>query len=396
MRLETPPELEAFRKKVRAFIAEHAPGVKANAGVRAPEPDLLPAIREWTAKLYAAGYLGIDWPAEFGGRPEAHPLESHIVVEEITRARTWQPIGAAGLASAAVIDFGTAEQQQRFLPRIRDGRDIWCQLFSEPGAGSDLAALSTRARLDGDHWVVDGQKVWTTNGQHADMGYLLARTDPDAPKHRGITAFALDMTTAGVDVRPLREITGTTDFNEVFLDGVRIPVGNVIGEPNQGWKVAMSSLGRERSGVAAHGVELFAVLDDLLELAGRSSVSGGPALADSATRQRIGELATGVFVNAAMVNLAQSRMLAGTEQPADAPIGKIFFSELNHDLTRFGVDLQGTDGILTAEDPGVAAAGWWQDAHLYSRAYTIAGGANEILRTQIAERGLGLPREPRP
>jgi alkylation response protein AidB-like acyl-CoA dehydrogenase len=396
MRLESPPELEAFRKKVRAFVADHAPGPKTHAGVRAPEHAAVPVIRRWTAELFAAGFLGIDWPVEYGGRPDAHPLEAHIVVEEITRARTWQPIGAAALAAAAIIDFGTAEQRERFLPRMRGAEDIWCQLFSEPGAGSDLANLSTRARPDGDGWVVDGQKVWTTNGQHADMGYLLARTDPDAPKHRGITAFALDMRTPGVDVRPLREITGTTDFNEVFLDGVRIRAANVIGEVNQGWKVAMSSLGRERSGVAAHGVELFAVLDDLLGLAGESTVRGGPALEDSATRQRIGELATRVHVNAAMVNLAQSRMLAGTEKPADAAIGKIFFSEVNHDMAEFGVDLQGADGILTEADPAVRRGGWWQDAYLYARAYTIAGGANEILRTQIAERGFGLPREPRP
>lgn len=399
MRLESTPELDAFRKSVRAFVAEHAPGIKKHAGVRAPEPELMPAIRAWTAKLYEAGFLGINWPSEYGGRPEAHPLEPFIVAEEISRARTWPPIGAATLASAAVIEFGTDEQRARFLPRIRTGADVWCQLFSEPDAGSDLAALQTRARLEGEGsdavFVVDGQKVWTTNGQYADMGYLLARTDPDAPKHKGITAFALPMNSPGVDIRPLREITGTTDFNEVFLSGVRIPAANVIGQLNNGWRVAMSSLGHERSGVAARAVELFSVLDELRGLAERTPVDGRPAVEDSATRQVIGELATRAHVNAAMVNLAQSRMLHGTERPADAPLGKIFFSELNHDLAGFGVQLQGTDGLLTEDDPDAVADGWWQDAHLYSRAFTIAGGANEILRTQVAERGLGMPREPR-
>ncbi|GAA5149012.1 acyl-CoA dehydrogenase family protein [Pseudonocardia eucalypti] len=394
MRLESTPEVEAFRHRVRAFVAEHAPGTRTHAGVRAPEPELMPAIRVWTAKLYEAGLLGIDWPAEYGGRPGAHPLEPFVVAEEISRARTWPPVGAASLVSAALIEFGSDDQRARFLPRIRTCEDVWCQLFSEPGAGSDLAALRTRARLEGDVFVVDGQKVWTTNGQYADMGYLLARTDPDSPKHRGITAFALDMRSPGVDVRPLREITGTTDFNEVFLDGVRIPAGNVIGRVNSGWRVAMSSLGRERSGVAARGVELFAMLDDLVRLAQEIPVGGRPALDDSATRQVIGELATRAHVNAAMLGLAQSRMLHGTEQPGDGPIGKIFFSEVNHDLTAFGVRLQGTDGLLTEGDPHVPAGGWWQDAHLYSRAYTIAGGANEVLLTQIAERALGLPREP--
>ena len=397
MRLEPTPELEAFRRKVRAFVAEHAPGVKTHSGVRAPEPALMPAIREWTAKLYEAGFLGIDWPVEYGGRPDAHPLEPFVVAEEIARARTWPPVGAASLASGALLDFGTDAQRARFLPRIRACEDVWCQLFSEPEAGSDLASLRTRARREGGAdddgvFVVDGQKVWTTNGQHADMGYLLARTDDAAPKHRGITAFALDMRSPGVDIRPLREITGTTDFNEVFLDGVRIPAANVIGRVNDGWRVAMSSLGRERSGVAARGAELFAVLDDLLRLAEETPVGGRPAVEDSATRQAIGELAARVQVNAAMISLAQSRMLHGTEGVGDALLGKIFFSELNHDLAEFGLRLQGTDGLLVEGDAEVVAGGWWQDAHLYSRAYTIAGGANEVLRTQVAERGLGLPR----
>ncbi|MET8978810.1 acyl-CoA dehydrogenase family protein [Streptomyces sp. NPDC004539] len=387
---DATPELDTFRARVRAFVARHSPGPKPHAGVRAPAPALLPALRAWTAKLYDAGLLGIDWPPEYGGRPDAHPLEASIVAEEIARARTWAPIGAASLASAAVIGHGTPDQRTRFLPRIRSCADIWCQLFSEPEAGSDLAALRTRAVRDGEVFVVTGQKVWTTNGQHADMGYLLARTDPDAPRHRGVTAFALDMRSPGVDVRPLREITGTTDFNEVFLDGVRVPAANVIGEVNGGWRVAMSSLGHERSGVAARGAELLAVLDDLVALAAETG-----ALDDSATRQTLGELAARVQVNAALTGVARSRLLHGTEQPADALLGKIFFSELNHDLADFGLRLQGTDGLLVEGDPGAVADGWWQDAHLYARAYTIAGGANEVLRTQIAERGLGLPREAR-
>ena len=389
MRLETPPELDEFRREVREFIEKKAPGVKTRTGVRAPEPEQMPAIRAWTAALYEAGYLGINWPAEYGGRPGAHPMESFIVAEEIARARTWAPIGAAALASAAIIEFGTPEQQKHFLPRIRSCEDVWCQLFSEPGAGSDLASLQTRAVRDGDEYVVTGQKVWTTNGQHADMGYLLARTNPQAPKHRGITAFALDMRTPGVDLRPLREITGTTDFNEVFLDNVRVPAENVIGEVDNGWRVANSSLSHERSGVAANGIEMFRQLDDLLKLA-----KSAGRLDDGAVRDRIGDLATRVHVNAAIAKLVQSRMLARTETPAEAPLSKIFFSEINHDLAVAGLALQGTDGLLTEEDPDAVAGGWWQDAYLYARAYTIAGGANEVLRNVVAERAFQLPREP--
>ncbi|SHN39934.1 acyl-CoA dehydrogenase family protein [Cryptosporangium aurantiacum] len=387
MRLESPRELEVFRAEVRAFIAEHAPGTKKHTGVRAPEAELIPAIRRWTAALYEAGYLGIGWPKEFGGRPDAHPLEAFIVAEEIARARTWPPIGAASLAAGAILEFGTPEQQAHFLPRIRRCEDIWCQLFSEPGAGSDLASLQTRAVRHGDEFVVDGQKVWTTNGQHADVGYLLARTNPDAPKHRGITAFALDMRTPGVDVRPLREITGTSDFNEVFFDSVRIPAANVIGEVDNGWRVANSSLVHERSGVGASGVELQLQLEDLLAVA-------GPTVEFSDVRETIGELATRVLVNQAVTGLVRSRMLARTETPADAPLAKIFFSEINHDLAVAGMSLQGVDGLLTEGDPGAIADGWWQDAYLYARAYTIAGGANEVLRNVVAERALGLPRDP--
>ena len=221
------------------------------------------------------GYLGQAWPVEYGGRPGASVQHAFIVAEEIARARTWGEIGAGTLAAGAILAFGSEQQRRHYLPRIRSGEDLWCQLFSEPNAGSDLASLKTRAVRDGDHFVVTGQKVWTTNGHHADVGYLLARTDPDAAKQAGITAFALDMRTPGVEVRPLREITGTNDFNEVFLDNVRVPADQVIGEVNNGWRVANASLGHERSGVGARAVELHAQLDDLFALAATVSVGGG-------------------------------------------------------------------------------------------------------------------------
>ncbi|CAN5546887.1 acyl-CoA dehydrogenase family protein [soil metagenome] len=388
MRIDTAEHLETFRLDVRAFIAEHSPGRKHHTGVRAPAPEQLPAIRAWTAALYAAGYLGAEWPAEHGGQPGVEPEKAFIVAEEIARARTWEPIGAASLAAAAIIEFGTAEQQAHYLTRIRGAQDVWCQLFSEPGAGSDLASLATRARREGEEYVVDGQKVWTTNGQHADVGYLLARTDPDAPKHRGITAFALDMTLPGVDVRPLREITGTYDFNEVFLEGVRIPASAVIGQVDDGWRVANSSLAHERTGVAAMSVDLLATLEDLLGVA-------RPLMDDAAVRRDVGRLATHVHVTDLMGKVAQSGMLAGRVDVADAPLTKIFFSETNLATTELGMQLQGLGGVAVEGDADATADGWWQDAFLYARAYTIAGGANEVLKNVVAERGLGMPREPR-
>jgi alkylation response protein AidB-like acyl-CoA dehydrogenase len=395
MRIETTQHLEDFRAEVRAFIGDHSPGVKQHTGVRAPDDAFVPAIRTWTAALYGAGFLGAEWPEEHGGTPGVEPEKAFIVAEELARARTWEPIGAAPLAAAAIIEFGTDRQREHYLPRVRSGHDVWCQLFSEPGAGSDLAGLKTRARLEGDHYVIDGQKVWTTNGQHADLGYLLARTDADVPKHRGITAFALDMRLPGVDVRPLREITGTNDFNEVFLDGVRVPVDCVIGQVGEGWKVANSSLAHERTGVAAMSTDLVQTLDRLLDLARRPGPEGTPLLDDSAVRQRIGQLATRVHVTDLMSQAAQSHMLAGTVDAADAALTKIFFSETNVAVTELGMALQGDNALAVEGDVDAAQDGWWQDAYLYSRAYTIAGGANEVLRNVVAERALGLPREPR-
>ena len=388
MRFDYSQELEDYRAEVRAFIARHGPGPRKHVGVRAPDPELVPALRAWVARLYAAGYLGQTWPVEYGGRPGAGVEHAFIVAEEIARARTWGEIGAGALAANAVLSFGSERQRQRYLPRIRSGEDLWCQLFSEPGAGSDLASLKTRAVRDGDHFVVNGQKVWTTNGQHADLGYLLARTNPDVAKQAGITAFALDMRTPGVDVRPLREITGTSDFNEVFLDNVRIPAEAVIGEVDDGWRVANASLGHERSGVGARAVELYAQLDDLVSLA-------RPVIADSAVRQRLGRLAVLAHVTDVMSKAVQSRIANGTEDAADGPLAKIFYSEVNLAMTEFGVALQGIDGMATEGDSQAYADGWWQDAFLYARAYTIAGGANEVLKTVVAERALGLPRDKR-
>ncbi|MFT4230254.1 MAG: acyl-CoA dehydrogenase family protein [Microbacterium sp.] len=396
MRWSADATLDEYRAGFRRFLAEHSPGRKPHSGVRAPEAELIPAIRAFTAALYGAGYLGQTWPERFGGDPAHDPRKGFVVAEEIARARTWDQVGAGALAAGALIAFGSDALKEALLPRIRSGEDLWCQLFSEPGAGSDLAALSTRAVADGDDFVVTGQKVWTTNGHFADLGYLLARTDPTAPKHRGITAFALDMRTPGVDVRPLREITGTTDFNEVFLDGVRIRRDRVIGEVNDGWRVANASLVHERSSVAARGVDLQVQLQELFDLAASTRVDGVAAAEHPSYRRELGELAVQAHVLELMSKAVQSRIVAGTEDAADAPLVKVFFSELNLASTELGIALQGADGLLVEGDARAVTDGWWQDAFLYSRAYTIAGGANEVLRTVIAERALGLPREPRP
>lgn len=391
MQLTQDAGLGALRERVRDLAARHAPPRQARTGVRAPEPDEVPALREWTGLLFAEQLLGVNWPVEYGGLADPHPLHESVVADELVRAAAAGPVGGGLLAAGAIIASGSTEQKDFFLPRIRSGEHIWCQLFSEPDAGSDLASLRTRARLDGGEYVVDGQKVWTTNGQHADWGYLLARTDADAPKHAGITAFALDMKTPGVTVRPLREITGTSDFNEVFLDTVRIPADRVIGEVNRGWAVTTASLAHERSS-AGGGASLFGALDRLVRLATGISRDGCPAIDRDDIRQAIGKLAADVHVNALVSAFGDSRSLHGTGDFGDAPVSKILFSEINLALHEFGFELQGHDGIRVEGDPAVWDDGWWQDGFLYARAFTIAGGTNEVLRNVIAERALGLPR----
>ncbi len=395
MDLEFSEDLERVREEVRRFVAERAPAVKRRAGVRSPEPTEIPLYRRWMADLFEAGYLGASWPAEWGGRPDRDPLEGFVVQEELARAAAPAPIGAFALAAGAILGFGTREQQQRYLPRIRRSHDLWCQLFSEPGAGSDLASLSTRARWHDGAWIVDGQKVWTTQAEVSDLGYLLARTDPDAPKHDGITAFILDMKAPGVEVRPLREMTGTSDFSEVFFSAVRVPPENVIGKPGQGWKVATQSLVHERGGVASRAVRLEQSLADLVDLARRCRRNGRPAIEDPAVRQQLARLRVRALACVWGNYTRLTHQLRGEFHVEDAPIGKIEFSELNLDIARTALELQGPEGVLVEGDPACPDAGRWQDEFLYARAFTIAGGSSEIMRNLIAERALGLPKDPK-
>lgn len=397
MDLDTSPELEAFRKEVQTFIQDHAPRIRMRTGVRAPESDAdAELLKQWSADLFAAGYMGAEWPEEWGGAPDRDPMCGFIIAEEMGYANAPLPLGAGGLAAGALLQFGTAEQQQRYLGPIRNGTEVWCQLFSEPDAGSDLASLQTRAERDGDVYVLNGQKVWSTNAQYADLGYLLARTDPTVDKHAGITAFALDMRSPGVEVRPLREITGTTDFNEVFLTNVAIPADNVIGPENQGWMVATMSLVHERSGVASGGIRLKQAMTDLIELAERCRHLDRPASSTDDVRQELGRLYTEVQICNLLGYASLTRQLRGSPWIADAPIGKVFFSELNLALAQYGMELQRGQAVLVEGDPDAEADGAWQDAFLYARAFTIAGGSSEIMRNMLAERALGLPKDPRP
>jgi alkylation response protein AidB-like acyl-CoA dehydrogenase len=376
--------VEDYRSSVRAWLRAHAPAAGTAPG------EYLRVAREFQAALYEAGYAGITWPKEAGGQGLT-TAEQQIFSEEAAEYElpTYPFIIGMGMCGPTLVDLGTPEQQRRYLPKLLCGEEIWCQLFSEPGAGSDVASLQTRAVLDGDHWVVNGQKVWTTNAQFADFGALLARTDPDRPKHAGLTMFVVDMHDPGVTVRPLKDMSGRAPFNEVYFDDVRIPVENVIGEVGRGWHAAVTMLGHERVSIGASRRPKSNPLDvaSLVELARRSGVAHEPAL-----RERIAEL----YAHERALELFNVRMrqetAAGRPPGARGSVAKLAGAL----LLRRAIGVAG-------EIAGAAAVAWEPDdargaelalAVNSAPASGIAGGTNEIQRNIIGERILGLPKEP--
>ncbi|HUC04658.1 MAG TPA: acyl-CoA dehydrogenase family protein [Acidimicrobiales bacterium] len=384
-----PQTYDAYRRALRDFIAEHKPALewKQRTGLRVPDRARdVELLRTYVRALYDAGYVLDRFSAHSGD-----PHEQRILEQELGAAGVPHVLGNP-LVSGALRHFGTDQQRAAHLPPMARGDHIWTQLFSEPDAGSDLTSLQTRATRDGDDYVVVGQKVWSTWAQWSDYGYLLARSEPvEGPA--GITAFILDMRSPGVDVRPLREMTGTTDFNEVFFDEVRIPVANVIGAPGEGWRVAGASLAEERSAVGGGGGA--DPLQRLVDLARQHRRRGQPAIRDGAVRQQLGDLAARARIQRHLGQTVATRAARGQMTAADAPLTKIWFSELNLEMAEAALALQGARSMAVEGDELSVDDGRWQDAFLYARAWTIAGGSNEIMRNLIAERGLGLPREPR-
>jgi alkylation response protein AidB-like acyl-CoA dehydrogenase len=385
-----PDTYDQYRATLRSFVADHRPTLewKQRTGLRVPDrADDVDRLRTYVRAIYDAGYV-LD---RFSGEP-GDPHEQRILEQELAAAGVPHVLGNP-LAAGALKHFGTDEQRAAHLPPMARGDHIWTQLFSEPDAGSDLTSLQTRATRDGGDYVVVGQKVWSTWAQWSDYGYLLARTEPvEGPA--GISAFILDMSSRGVDVRPLREMTGTTDFNEVFFDEVRIPAANMIGGPGEGWRVAGASLAEERSGVGggAGGIDPVA---RLIDVARRNTRGGRPVVGDGAVRQRIGALAARSRIQRHLGQRMATKAARGQITPADGPMSKIWFSELNLEITEAALAIQGARSMASEGDELSFEDGRWQDAFLYARAWTIAGGSNEIMRNLIAERGLGLPREPR-
>ncbi|MBV9473024.1 MAG: acyl-CoA dehydrogenase family protein, partial [Solirubrobacterales bacterium] len=341
----------------------------------------------WQRKLHGAGWAGVSWPKEYGGRG-ATLVEQAIFNEELVRARAPQVANVLGLAMGGptVIAHGTEEQRKRYLPPILSAQEIWCQGFSEPDSGSDLASLKTRAVRHGDQWVVSGQKVWTTFAHHAKWCMLVARTDPDAPKHKGLTYFLMDMEQDAVHVRPLRQITGEAEFNELFIEEARIPDENIIGGEGNGWAVAITTLMHERSTLAFGlqvGVQI--ALGELIEHARQTRAQDGIVASDDpVVRQRLAQLLIESEILRLNAYRGLSAIMRGGVPGPEGSLGKWHWSEVNQSLTELAMDIAGPYA-MSAEDR-------WTYRFLRARANSIEGGTTEILKNIVAERVLGLPR----
>ncbi len=388
MDFDDTAEEAAFRQEARGWLRQNAkekePGELSTSHSFYDFDDIFVAEgKAWQRRLFDGGWAGITWPVEFGGRG-GDIVQAMIFRQEEARFDVTTGLFAVGIGMAGptIIGHGTDAQRSRHLPAMLRGEEIWCQLFSEPGAGSDLAGLATRAETDGDEWVVNGQKVWSSGAHHADWGILLARTDPDVPKHRGISFFLLDMRTPGVEVRPLRQMTGGATFNEVFFTDVRVPASNVVGEVNGGWRATMTTLANERS--LSGGVSSF---PQVLQLARECGATADPLM-----RQRLVDSYTKGQIMRYLGFRAQTAVSRGVATPAST-ILKLFNSQMATEMAQLTVDLQGARGMLLGDD--TPDHGYWQQQLLSSPSLRIAAGSDEVQRNVIGERTLGLPHDSR-
>lgn len=405
MRPTYSPEAEDYRQKVRAFLAEKLPDDWAGIGAL-DRAGLDEFVAEWRTTLYQAGYLAPGWPVEYGGGGLS-ALEQVILVEEFARAGvpTGGPNDVFGIQMLGntLLIYGTEEQKRHYLPRILSGEDVWCQGYSEPNAGSDLANVGLRAELDGDQWVLNGQKIWTSAGHLANHIFTLARTDPDAPKHKGISFLLVDMRQPGVEVRPITMISGDREFNEVFYTDVTVPRENVVGGVNEGWRVAMSLLGYERGEAAATMPIIFqAEVDRLLALATERGRAADPVI-----RQRLAWAYSKVQIMRYSGMRTLTRFLNGHQPGPDAATYKLMWSEYHRVVTELAVSILGADGMVLdgrppsdsfgPDDVGAPnSSASWIVTFLNARAGTIYAGTSQIQRNILGEMVLGLPKEPQP
>jgi alkylation response protein AidB-like acyl-CoA dehydrogenase len=393
--LNLTPQEQRFRDEVRAWFAEHVP--KDWVKRRDEEESMLGRfeyLRTWQRKLYDAGWAGISWPKEFGGRG-AQVMEQVIFIEEMARAEAppMANVIALGLIGPTIIAFGTPEHKKRYLAKMLSAEEIWCQGFSEPNAGSDLASLSTTGVLDGDHFVVNGQKCWTSYSWAADWCELLVRTDPAAPKHKGLTALLVDMHSPGIEVRGLKQMSGESEFGEIFFRDVRVPVENVIGKVNEGWSVAMGTLMHERGTFgAALQVNYRRNFNRLVEIAKNIDRNGKPAAQDPVIRQKLAQC----YAEIEIMRLNQLRAFSRINETGvpgpEGSIQKIFWSELNQRFQQVAMEILGPYGQLAHGSPDAFDEGQWAYGYLRSRGNTIEAGTSEIQRNIIGHFVLGLPK----
>ena len=397
-------DAEAYREKIQAFLAEHLPADWKGIGAL-ERPDADAFREEWRRILHENGLLASSWPPEYGGAGLTQ-LEQVVLIEEFAKAGV--PEGIANdvfsiqMIGNTLLDWGTDEQKRHFLPRILSGDDRWCQGYSEPHAGSDLGNLGCRALLAGAEWVINGQKIWTSAGHLANWIFLLTRTDPDAPKHKGITFLLVPMGQPGVEVRPIKMLTGDSEFNEVFFTDARTARENVVGEVNGGWAVAMTLLGYERGEAAATFPIMFRTeLDRLVELARSQGRAGDPLI-----RQRLAWCHSKVEILRWLGMRTLTKYLAGGHPGPDAGIFKLYWSEYHKAVTELAVDIlgvaatapsgKGPSSAFQADDPGAPnTSASWAGTFMNARAGTIYAGSSQIQRNILGELVLGLPKEPK-
>jgi len=396
MDLNLTPSEQTFRDEFRAWLEANIPedwsgGDSHDIGYSEERVEYL---RAWQKKMYEAGWAGIHWPKEYGGRG-ASLIEQTIFIEELARASAPPLLNVLGLSllGPTLIAYGTEAQKKRFLANILSADEIWCQGYSEPNAGSDLAALRTEAVLDDDHFIVNGQKTWTSFGHFADWCFAVVRTDPEAAKHKGLTYLLVDMRSPGVSVRPLKQMTGESEFNEVVFQNVRVPVENVVGKVNGGWEIAIATLMFERGTLGASlQITFKRQFDRLVDLARTIDRNGRPASEDPIIRQKLAQLFTEIEIFRLNQMRTITRMAKTGVPGAEGSIQKIFWSEMNQRLQQLAMELLGPFGQLTHDSPHAVDHGQWAHAYLRARGNTIEAGTSEIQRNIIGHFVLGLPK----